>query len=65
MVKRQQPDTPDIIDHTVAFWSERTKQEFSREDARQMLVNVSGFFQLLAEWERQAGQETTPSDSRS
>jgi hypothetical protein len=51
-VKRQQPDIPDIIEHTIAFWSERTKQEFSREDARQILANVAGFFQVLAEWEQ-------------
>jgi hypothetical protein len=61
-MKHQQPD---IVDHTIAFWSARAKQPFSREDARQMVVNVVGFFEVLAEWERQAGQETTPSDSRS
>jgi hypothetical protein len=53
-VKRQQPD---IVDRTVTFWSERTEQTFSREDARQMLVNVSGFFDILAEWDRKAREE--------
>jgi hypothetical protein len=53
-VKRQQSD---IIEHTIAFWSERTRQPLSREDARQMLVNVTGFFQVLAEWERKASAE--------
>ena len=57
---RQQSD---IVDYTVAFWSQRTKQAVSHEDARQMLVNVVGFFQVLSEWDRQAHQETTPSDT--
>jgi hypothetical protein len=61
-VKHQQPDISDIVEHTMVFWSKRTKQPCSREDARQMLVNVTGFFQVLAEWERQASQETTSSD---
>ncbi len=52
----------DIIDYTVAFWSQRTKQCVSHEDARQMVVNVVGFFQVLSEWARQAHQETIPSD---
>jgi hypothetical protein len=54
MVERQQLD---IVDRTVMFWSERTKQTCSREDARQMLVNVSGFFEVLAEWDRKAREE--------
>jgi hypothetical protein len=54
MVKRPQPD---IVEHTMAFWHERTPQPVSREDARQMLVHVVGFFQVLAEWERNASDE--------
>jgi hypothetical protein len=47
----------DIIRQTIVFWSERTGQEFSQEDARQMAANVSGFFNVLAEWERRAKEE--------
>jgi len=53
-VKRHQPD---IVNRTVTFWSERTEQTFSREDARQMLVNVTGFFAVLAEWNRKGREE--------
>jgi hypothetical protein len=53
-VKNQQLD---IVEYTIAFWSARTEQEVSREDARQMLVNVSGFFQLLAEWDKEAAKD--------
>jgi hypothetical protein len=48
---------PDIIHQSIAFWNERTGQEISPEDARQMVVNVSGFFTVLAEWERQTKEE--------
>ena len=47
----------DIIEHTLAFWSERMGEEYSQEDAREMVANVSGFFQVLAEWERRAKEE--------
>ena len=50
---------PDILEHTLTFWSERTQQAFSREEARQMVANVVGFFQVLAAWERQASEEDT------
>ena len=49
--------TQDIINQTIAFWSERTEQEFSHEDAREMVANVSGFFTVLAEWEHRAKEE--------
>ena len=44
----------DIVAQTIAFWSERLGEEVSQEDARQMVVNVSGFFTVLAEWEHHA-----------
>jgi hypothetical protein len=47
----------DIIAHTIAFWSERMGEEYSQEDAREMVANVSGFFTVLAEWERRAKAE--------
>jgi hypothetical protein len=49
--------TQDIINQTIAFWSERSGQEFSHEDAREMVSNVSGFFTVLAEWERRTKAE--------
>ena len=49
--------TPDIINQTMDFWFKRTGQEFSSEDARQMVLNVSGFFQILSEWHRKGTDE--------
>lgn len=42
----------DIIKDTVEFWKKRTDKEFSPEDAKEIINNISGFFQILAEWDR-------------
>jgi hypothetical protein len=47
----------DPIERTVALWESRTHKKCSREDAREMLANVAGFFGVLAEWDRRASQE--------
>lgn len=48
---------PDILKKTMAFWGERTGKSFSREEAREMVANISGFFQVLAEWDRKTRME--------
>ena len=53
-----QKQTQDMLNHTIALWSERIGQDCSQEDAREMVANVSGFFTVLAEWERRAKAET-------
>ena len=50
-------DASDIIEQTLNFWGKRTGKDLSREDAREMVVNVSGFFQVLAKWDRKARME--------
>lgn len=42
---------PAFLDKTIAFWQPRTARTLTREDARQMVENVTGFFQVLAEWD--------------
>jgi hypothetical protein len=51
---------PDIIELTVTFWQERTELPVSSEDARQIIANVTGFFLLLGEWDRQDQQKPLP-----
>ena len=51
-----QKPTQGILNHTIAFWSERSGQKCSQEEAREMVANVSGFFLVLAEWERRAAE---------
>jgi hypothetical protein len=40
-----------LLDETIAFWQPRVGRELSREDARQILENLTGFFRTLARWE--------------
>jgi hypothetical protein len=54
-VKQEHSD--DFIEETRAFWSKRTGRTFSREDAREMIANISGFFRILNEWDRKARME--------
>ena len=53
----------DIIEHTLTFWGKRRGEDLSREDAREMVANVAGFFQVLAEWDRKARMEACSEDS--
>lgn len=60
-VKEEHPD--DFVEETRAFWGERTGRTFSREDAREMIANISGFFRVLDEWNRKARLETAAESS--
>jgi hypothetical protein len=39
-----------LIDRTVGIWQARYSRELSREDVRQIVENVTGFFSILQEW---------------
>jgi hypothetical protein len=41
-----------LVAHTCHVWQPRLGRDLSREDARQIAQNVTGFFALLAEWSR-------------
>jgi hypothetical protein len=47
---------PDFTWQSVTFWNERTFDDFSSEDARQSIENVSGFFDILRGWEANVAQ---------
>lgn len=51
----------DVIDETIRFWGKRAGVELSREDGREIIENISGFFRVLDEWSRssQTGEEGT------
>jgi hypothetical protein len=42
----------DLIRRTRRTWQPRLGRDLSREDARQIVENVSGFFAVLADWSR-------------
>jgi hypothetical protein len=40
-----------LIDQTLEFWQARSSKTLTREDAREIIENVTGFFQILQEWQ--------------
>jgi hypothetical protein len=51
-----------LIDRTRQVWQPRLGRDVSREDARQITQNVTGFFGILAEWSR-AEKLAAPNDA--
>jgi hypothetical protein len=51
-VKLSTAANDNLIDRTIAVWQPRLRRDLSREDARQIAEDVTGFFKLLAEWSR-------------
>jgi len=50
-----------FIDEAIKFWQPRMQRDLSREDARQITENLSGFFRLLLEWDaQQHGHDSIP-----
>ena len=47
----QSPDK-DLIGRTRAIWQSRTGRDVTRNEAQQIVANVTGFFAVLAEWSR-------------
>lgn len=41
-----------LIDRTCRLWKRRLGRDLSREDARLIAENATGFFTILAEWSR-------------
>jgi hypothetical protein len=47
------PANDNLIDQTRKVWQRRLGRNVSREDAREIAENVSGFFKILVEWSRE------------
>ena len=39
-----------LLDWTLDIWQPRAKRVLTHEDARQIVANFTGFFQVLSEW---------------
>jgi hypothetical protein len=48
-----------LIDQTLEVWRPHSRKELSRDDARQIIHNATGFFSVLAEWARAESDEAT------
>jgi hypothetical protein len=46
-----------LLDRTLEVWQPRTSRKLTREDARQIVENVNGFFRILLEWEMASQRE--------
>jgi hypothetical protein len=53
-VKASSAASDDLIDRTIGLWQPHSQRDLSREDARQIVENVTGFFSILHEWSRAA-----------
>lgn len=56
----------DFLDQTIAVWQPYSDRPLSREDAREIVENVSGFFRVLLEWvqeDRRANELPQASES--
>jgi hypothetical protein len=42
----------DFIDQTLATWQPLAKRQLTREDGREIIENMTGFFRILLEWDR-------------
>jgi hypothetical protein len=49
-VKSSSAANDNLINRTIDLWQPRLRRDLSREDARQIVENVTGFFSVLAEW---------------
>jgi hypothetical protein len=52
MLRTHQRLRADFLDQTIATWQPRAKRPLTREDAREIVTNIVGFFEVLREWER-------------
>ena len=73
---RPAPDHSLFLGQTRRFWQEHTSRDLEDEDAREIVSNVNGFFDLLVKWNRgtrpareralpDKGTNTGPIDSES
>lgn len=43
---------PQFLDETIAVWQPLSSRPLNREDAREIVENVTGFFSILLEWKK-------------
>jgi hypothetical protein len=45
-------ESKDFLERARVFWEGRTGRPLTREDAREIMGNLTGFFQVLSEWDQ-------------
>ena len=54
--------TPAFLDETISEWQPYSRRPLTREDAREIIYNVTGFMSVLMRWQ-QAARQTTATKS--
>jgi hypothetical protein len=54
-MRRADSNSGDVL----AFWQQRSVRSLGDSDARQIAVNMAGFFKVLLDWEEKERKETT------
>ena len=49
-----------LLDGAVRLYQPRYAQRLTREDAREIVSSLTGFFGVLRDWERRAAGQATP-----
>lgn len=60
----EKPIDDEFLDHTVEVFQPHTRRRLTREDAREIHHNLTGFFQVLLEWRRERDAQA-PAGARS
>lgn len=47
-------DRPELLDEAIRLYQPRAPRPLTRDDAREIVGNIAGFFSVVAEWERRA-----------
>ena len=68
-IKKETPDplhaprkpefSDELLDETTEIWQPLSPRTLTREDAREILENVTGFFRILIEWKKKEDEEAT------
>jgi len=60
MMSRDNSKKEKLVEETSRFWSSRTGEHVSLDDAREMIQNVSRFFGILKKWQQQKDNKSKP-----
>ena len=51
----------ELIDKTIDVWQPHSEKKLTEEDAREIIENLTGFFDTLARWDRESTNSNTTS----
>ena len=53
----------ELTEHTIAVWQPRIRRRLSKEDAREIAENITGFFTILAEWSQREERNSSKTNT--